>query len=34
LRLEQEHIGFHWLTNRLEQIQLLDGTAAPDSSPV
>ena len=25
LRLEQEHIGFHWLTCRLEQI--LDGTA-------
>jgi hypothetical protein len=34
LRLEQEHIGFHWLTQRLEQLQLLDGTAAPDSSPV
>lgn len=29
LRLEQEHIGFHWLTHRLEQ--LLDGTTAPIS---
>lgn len=27
LRLEQEHIGFHWLAHRLEQ--LLDGTSAP-----
>ena len=27
LRLEQEHIGFHWLAYRLEQ--LLDGTIAP-----
>ena len=29
LRLEQEHIGFHWLAHRL---QLLDGTSASDSS--
>lgn len=28
LRLEQEHIGFHWLAHRL---QLLDGTTASDS---
>lgn len=28
LRLEQEHIGFHWLAHRL---QLLDGTTAADS---
>ncbi len=27
LRLEQEHIGFHWLAYRLQH--LLDGTAAP-----
>ncbi|MDP3796602.1 MAG: DUF2220 family protein [Polaromonas sp.] len=27
LRLEQEHIGFHWLAHRLQQ--LLDGTAIP-----
>ena len=26
LRLEQEHIGFHWLAHRLEQ--LLDGATA------
>jgi hypothetical protein len=25
LRLEQEHIGFHWLMHRLEQIQRQDG---------
>jgi len=29
LRLEQEHIGFHWLAHRLPQ--LLEGTAVPDS---
>ncbi|MGA7948879.1 MAG: Wadjet anti-phage system protein JetD domain-containing protein [Thiobacillaceae bacterium] len=29
LRLEQEHIGFHWLAHRLEQ--LLDGTTASHS---
>jgi len=28
LRLEQEHIGFHWLANRLQHI--LDGTATPN----
>jgi hypothetical protein len=28
LRLEQEHIGFHWLAHSL---QLLDGAAASDS---
>ena len=28
LRLEQEHIGFHWLAYRLQH--LLDGTATPD----
>jgi hypothetical protein len=27
LRLEQEHIGFHWLAHRVQH--LLDGTAAP-----
>ena len=27
LRLEREHIGFHWLAHRLER--LLDGDAAP-----
>ena len=32
LRLEQEHIGFHWLTCRLEQI--LDGTDAPQPAPL
>lgn len=29
LRLEQEHISFHWLADRLQQ--LLDGTAASHS---
>jgi len=29
LRLEQEHIGFHWLAHRLPQV--LEGTAVPDS---
>ena len=29
LRLEQEHIGFHWLAHRLAQ--LLDGTTVPHS---
>ena len=28
LRLEQEHIGFHWLAHRLQH---LDGTTASDS---
>ena len=31
LRLEQEHIGFQWLTHRLEQV--LDGATAPIQSP-
>ena len=30
VRLEQEHIGFHWPAHRLAQ--LLDGTTAPHSS--
>jgi hypothetical protein len=31
LRLEQEHIGFHWLTHRLAQ--LLDGAPASIKAP-
>jgi hypothetical protein len=31
LRLEQEHIAFHWLTQCLEQLQHLDSTTATDS---
>ena len=31
LRLEQEHIGFHWLTNRLGQLEHQEG-ATPSHS--
>ena len=34
LRLEQEHIGFHWLMDRLEQIQRQDGATPSHSSLV
>jgi hypothetical protein len=34
LRLEQEHIGFHWLMHRLEQIQRQDGATPSHSSLV
>ncbi|UVJ44684.1 DUF2220 domain-containing protein [Pseudomonas sp. LS1212] len=29
LRLEQEHIGFHWLGNRLQQLLLGSSDANP-----
>jgi hypothetical protein len=32
LRLEQEHIGFHWLKHRLEELEHLDGMIKPHSS--
>lgn len=37
LRLEQEHVGFHWLTHRLEQLQQFQQpqtTTAPDLIPL
>jgi hypothetical protein len=34
LRLEQEHIGFHWLMHRLEQIQRQEGATPSHSSLV
>ena len=34
LRLEQEHIGFHWLKHRLEELEHLDGMIKPHSSPL
>jgi hypothetical protein len=33
LRLEQEHIGFHWLMHRLEQLEHLDSATVPHSIP-
>ncbi|MEY4506571.1 MAG: hypothetical protein RL297_1149 [Pseudomonadota bacterium] len=34
LRLEQEHIGFQWLTDHLQRLEHQEGANAPDSNPV